>query len=58
MNETTKIIVVCAWCQKEGIGPPIGPNQSHGICPKHLAEMTQEIPAKKVDNPGLYAMIR
>jgi hypothetical protein len=49
-------ISICAWCQKEGIGLPIGPDQSHGICQKHLAEELAKI-KKPLDNSGLYAMI-
>jgi hypothetical protein len=33
----------CAWCdqeaRKQGQTPPNGPNVSHGICPRHEAEV-------------------
>lgn len=32
----------CAWCQADGLRLP-RPNESHGICPRHLAEMEAQL---------------
>lgn len=36
------LVSVCAWCQKER-GEQAQPNQSHGICDRHAAEMREEL---------------
>ena len=33
---------VCAWCQKEK-GEEAKPNQSHGICQFHTAQVLQQL---------------
>lgn len=54
------MLVLCAWCEKEGIrmvmkeGDPTGPI-SHSICQRHLQQQLEEamklFPTKTESNP-------
>lgn len=39
LSSHTNLVRVCAWCQADGIGPPPGANQTHGLCQVHLTRM-------------------
>ena len=39
MTAAAELTRCCSWCQAEGHGHAPGPNQTHGICPRHSDEM-------------------
>ena len=38
-------VAVCAWCRPRELGGGLG-TQSHGICPRHLRKLRQDLQAR------------
>lgn len=46
---TYKVVWACAWCPRETWQPlQQGEQWTHGICPKHLAELKEETRQSKL----------
>lgn len=52
-SELPLSVVVCAWCKPKHHGAELGAI-SHGICPRHLKKLQQELQTLKAADSALH----
>jgi hypothetical protein len=57
--------IVCAWCERDGAPAFLGereplddPTISHGICPRHMAQLLGTLPAESFAGVALLVVVR